>query len=68
MIKLWIIIVIYVKSTFVPCNKITNNFLVSTDENQGAGLDLEDNEANYIGDDDNQPESEDDKQAELAGM
>ncbi|XDV48483.1 hypothetical protein PO909_017888 [Leuciscus waleckii] len=38
------------------------------DENQGAGLDLEDDVANYNGDDDNQPESEDDKQAELAGM
>ncbi|XP_077079950.1 Golgi membrane protein 1 isoform X2 [Siphateles boraxobius] len=37
------------------------------DENQGAGLE-EDVEANYIGDDDNQPESEDEKQAELAGM
>ncbi|XP_056102790.1 Golgi membrane protein 1 [Rhinichthys klamathensis goyatoka] len=38
------------------------------DENQGAGLDLEDEVANYNGDDDNQPESEDEKQAELAGM
>ncbi|XP_039519700.1 Golgi membrane protein 1 isoform X1 [Pimephales promelas] len=38
------------------------------DENQGAGLDLEDDVANYNGDDDNQPESEDEKQAELAGM
>ncbi|KAK7146485.1 hypothetical protein R3I93_014052 [Phoxinus phoxinus] len=38
------------------------------DENQGAGLDPEENEVNYIGDDDNQPESEDEKQAELAGM
>ncbi|XP_067250131.1 Golgi membrane protein 1 [Chanodichthys erythropterus] len=38
------------------------------DENQGAGQDLEDDVANYNGDDDNQPESEDEKQAELAGM
>lgn len=38
------------------------------DENQGAGLDLEEDVANYNGDDDNQPESEDEKQAELAGM
>ncbi|XP_016329223.1 Golgi membrane protein 1-like [Sinocyclocheilus anshuiensis] len=36
------------------------------DENQGAGQDLEDDVANYNGDDDNQPESEDEKQAELA--
>ncbi|XP_016371114.1 Golgi membrane protein 1-like [Sinocyclocheilus rhinocerous] len=38
------------------------------DENQGAGQDLEDDVANYNGDDDNQPESEDEKQAELAEM
>lgn len=38
------------------------------DENQGAGQDLEDDVANYNGDDENQPESEDEKQAELAGM
>ncbi|XP_016141734.1 Golgi membrane protein 1-like [Sinocyclocheilus grahami] len=38
------------------------------DENQGAGQDLEDDVANYNGDDDNQPESEDGKQAELADM
>uniref|UniRef100_A0A8C2F028 Zgc:56525 n=1 Tax=Cyprinus carpio TaxID=7962 RepID=A0A8C2F028_CYPCA len=38
------------------------------DENQGAGQDLEDDMANYNGDDDNQPESEDEKQAELAEM
>ncbi|XP_016419495.1 Golgi membrane protein 1-like [Sinocyclocheilus rhinocerous] len=38
------------------------------DENQGAGQDLEDDMANYNGDDDNQPESEDGKQAELAEM
>lgn len=38
------------------------------DENQGAGQDLEDEMANYNGDDDNQPESEDEKQAELTGM
>lgn len=44
----------------IPC--------VFTDENQGAGQDLEDEMANYNGDDDNQPESEDEKQAELTGM
>ncbi|XP_056629463.1 Golgi membrane protein 1 [Triplophysa dalaica] len=38
------------------------------DENQDAGQDLEDEMANYNGDDDNQPESEDEKQAELTGM
>ncbi|KTF76613.1 hypothetical protein cypCar_00023116 [Cyprinus carpio] len=38
------------------------------DENQGGGQDLEDDMANYNGDDDNQPESEDEKQAELAEM
>lgn len=38
------------------------------DDNQGAGQDLEDDVANYNGDDENQPESEDEKQAELAGM
>lgn len=38
------------------------------DENQDAGQELEDDMANYNGDDDNQPESEDEKQAELAGM
>ncbi|RXN12682.1 Golgi membrane 1-like protein [Labeo rohita] len=38
------------------------------DENQAAGPDVEDDVANYNGDDDNQPESEDDKQAELAEM
>lgn len=58
----------YVRSTFVLSNKITNNFPCFTDENQGAGQDLEDDVANYNGDDDNQPESEDEKQAELAGM
>nr|XP_055024198.1 Golgi membrane protein 1 [Misgurnus anguillicaudatus] len=38
------------------------------DENQEGGQELEDDMANYNGDDDNQPESEDEKQAELAGM
>ncbi|XP_051526006.1 Golgi membrane protein 1-like [Myxocyprinus asiaticus] len=38
------------------------------DENQGGGQDMEEDLANYNGDDDNQPESEDDKQAELAGL
>ncbi|KAL1269279.1 hypothetical protein QQF64_031568 [Cirrhinus molitorella] len=38
------------------------------DENQGPGQDVEEDVANYNGDDDNQPESEDDKQAELAEM
>ncbi|XP_059359091.1 Golgi membrane protein 1 isoform X2 [Carassius carassius] len=38
------------------------------DENLGAGQDLEDDVANYNGDDDNQPESEDEKQEELAEM
>ncbi|XP_058641886.1 Golgi membrane protein 1 isoform X2 [Onychostoma macrolepis] len=38
------------------------------DENQGVGQDLEDDVANYNGDDDNQPESENEKQAELAEM
>uniref|UniRef100_A0A8C1Z1C5 Zgc:56525 n=1 Tax=Cyprinus carpio TaxID=7962 RepID=A0A8C1Z1C5_CYPCA len=38
------------------------------DENQGAGQELEDDVANYIGDDENQPESEDELQAELAEM
>ncbi|XP_057212568.1 Golgi membrane protein 1 isoform X1 [Triplophysa rosa] len=38
------------------------------DENQDAGQDLEDEMANYNGEDDNQPESEDEKQAELTGM
>ncbi|TRY99460.1 hypothetical protein DNTS_023000, partial [Danionella cerebrum] len=37
------------------------------DESRGAGLDLDDL-ANYNGDDDNQPEAENEKQAELAGM
>ncbi|XP_059379769.1 Golgi membrane protein 1-like isoform X2 [Carassius carassius] len=36
------------------------------DENQGVGQDLADDVANYNGDDENQPESEDEKQAELA--
>lgn len=44
----------------IPC--------IFTDENQGVGQDLEEEMANYNGDDDNQPESEDEKQAELAGM
>ncbi|XP_052459632.1 Golgi membrane protein 1 isoform X5 [Carassius gibelio] len=38
------------------------------DENQGVGQDLVDDVANYNGDDENQPESEDEKQAELAEM
>ncbi|XP_026126327.1 Golgi membrane protein 1 isoform X2 [Carassius auratus] len=38
------------------------------DENLGAGQDLEDDVANYNGDDDNQPEPEDEKQEELAEM
>ncbi len=41
---------------------------VFTDENQGAGQDVEDDVANYNGDDDNQPEPEDEKQLELAEM
>ncbi|XP_073675749.1 Golgi membrane protein 1 [Garra rufa] len=38
------------------------------DENQAAGQDVEDDVANYNGDEDNQPEAENDKQAELAEM
>ncbi|XP_051508426.1 Golgi membrane protein 1-like [Myxocyprinus asiaticus] len=38
------------------------------DENPGGGQDMEDDFANYNGDNNNQPESEDDKQAELVGM
>ncbi len=47
---------------------MTKDFLFFTDENQGAGQDVEDDVANYNGDDDNQPEPEDEKQLELAEM
>ncbi|XP_051950930.1 Golgi membrane protein 1-like [Xyrauchen texanus] len=38
------------------------------DENPGGGQNMEDEFANYNGENDNQPESEDDKQAELVRM